>query len=108
MQKLQENYCWLGMREDIAEHSTTCSNCQVLQHAKKAPQVPNATVHLHIHGPFVSYGENKFVITLTDEATKITVFEADKSKSADPLAYTIHLHMLYMPHGCSSSHRHKP
>ena len=36
---------------------------------KKTPQIPNATVHLDIHGPFVSYGDNKFVITLTDEAT---------------------------------------
>ena len=81
MQKLQENYCWLGMREDIATHSETCNNCQVLQHAKKTPQIPNATVHLDIRGPFVSYGDNKFVLTLTDEATKITVFEAVKSKT---------------------------
>ena len=70
MQKLQENYCWLGMREDIAEHSRTCNNCQGLQQAKKSPQIPNATVHLDIHGPFVSYGENKLVVTLTDKATK--------------------------------------
>ena len=70
MQKLQENYCWLGIREDIAEHSQTCNNCQVLQQAKKAPQIPKATVHLDIYGPFVSNGDNKFVVTLTDEATK--------------------------------------
>ena len=37
MQKLQENYSWLGMREDIATYSATCNNCQVLQHAKKTP-----------------------------------------------------------------------
>ena len=66
MQKLQENYCWLGMREDIASHAEACNNCQVLQHAKKTPQVPNTTVHLDIHGPFDSYGYNKFVVTLTD------------------------------------------
>ena len=92
MQKLQENYCWLGMREDIATHSETCHNCQVLHHAKKTPRIPNATVHLDIHGPFVSYGDNKFVITLTDEATKITVFEAVPSKTPKSLAYTIFTH----------------
>ena len=86
MQKLQENYCWLGIREDIAEHSRTCNNCQGLQQAKKLPQIPNATVHLNIHGPFISYGENKLVVTLTDKATKITVFETAKSKAIDSLA----------------------
>ena len=85
MQKLQENYCGLG----IPEHSATCNNCKNLQHAKKTPEIPNATVHLDVHGPFVSYGKNKFAVTLTDEATKITVFLAVKSKSADSLAYTI-------------------
>ena len=95
MQKLQENYCWLGMREDIAEHPQTCNNCQVLQQAKKKTQIPNAAIHLDIHGPFVSYGDNKFVITLTDEATKITIFEAVNSKSTETLAYTIFTHWIY-------------
>ena len=94
MQNFQENYCWLGMREDIAEHSQTCNNCQVLQQAKKTPQIPNATVNLDIHGPFVSYGENKFVITLTDEATKITVFEAVISKTTETLAHKIFTHSI--------------
>ena len=40
MQKLQESYCWLGMTEDIPKHSATCNNCQILQQAKKAPQIP--------------------------------------------------------------------
>ena len=82
------------MREDIAEHSATCNYCQVLQHAKKTPEIPNATVHPNVHGPFVSYGKNKFVVTLTDEATKVTVFKAVKSKSADSLAYTIFTHWI--------------
>ena len=33
----------------------------------------DATVNLDIHMQFVSYAQNKFVVTLTDEATKITV-----------------------------------
>ena len=82
------------MREDIAEHSPTCNNCQVLQQSQKTPQIPNATVHLDIHGPFVSYGDNKLVITLTDKATKITIFEAVKSKSIETLAYTIFTHWI--------------
>ena len=94
MQKIQENFCWLGMREGIAEHSKTCNNCQVLQQAKKSPQIPNATVDLNIHGPFVSYGENKFIVILTDEATKITVFKAVKSKTVDSLASTIFSHWI--------------
>ena len=32
-------------------------------------------VHLDLHGPFLSYDENKF---LTNEATKIATFEAIK------------------------------
>ena len=82
------------MREDIASHSETCKNCQVLQQAKKKPQIPNATVHLDIHGPFVSCGNNKFVVTLTDEATKITVFEAVPAKTPEALAYTIFTHWI--------------
>ena len=97
MQKLQENYCWLGMREDIAEHSQTCNDCQVLQQAKKSPQIPNATVHLDTHGPFVSYGDNKFVVTLTDEGTKITVFGAIKSKTIESLADTTQNSSLCRP-----------
>ena len=82
------------MRGDIAKQSRTCNNCQGLQEAKKSPQIPNATVHLNILGPFVSYGKNKFVVTLTDEATEITVFEAVKSKATDSLAYTIFTHWI--------------
>ena len=66
----------------------------MLQHTNKTPQIPNTTMHLDIHGPFVSYGDNKFVLTLTDEATKITVFEAVKSKAPETLAYTIFTHWI--------------
>ena len=97
MQQLQENYCWLGMREDIAEHSQTCNDCQVLQQAKKSPQIPNATVHLDTHEPFVLYGDNKFVVTLTDEGTKITVFGAIKSKTIESLAHTTQNSSLCRP-----------
>ena len=65
------------MQEDIAEHSQTCINCQVLQQAKKTRQIPNATVHLEIHGPFVSYGENKFVVTLTEALVHSSPWMAD-------------------------------
>ena len=82
------------MREDIAKHSATCNNCQILQQAKKSPQIPKATVHLDIHGPFISYDENQLVVTFTDEATKITIFKAVKSKSADSLVYTIFTHWI--------------
>ena len=40
------------------------------------------------------YGDNKFVVTLTDEATKITVFEAVKNKTNESLAYTIFTHWI--------------
>ena len=105
MQKLQENYSWVGMREDIATYSATCNNCQVLQHAKKTPEVPNATVHLDVHGAFVSYGENKFVVTLTDEATKLPFLKP--SSPNQRLIGLHHLHPLNLRHGRPSSHRYK-
>ena len=88
VQRLQENYCWWGIRGDLAEPTDTCKNCKILKQFKKTPEIPNAIFDLDLHGPFRSYGENKFVLTLIDEATKLTTFEAIKDKSAVSLAWT--------------------
>ena len=48
--------------------------------------MPNAVVHLDIHGPFPSYGDKKFIAVLTDEATRVTSFAPMSNKSTDDLA----------------------
>ena len=42
--------------------------------------------NLDIHGPFPSYGDQKFVAVLTDEATKIPSFMAMAGKTTEDLA----------------------
>ena len=43
MQKLQENYCWLSMREDIAKHSATCNNAKFFRRLKGHLRSPMPT-----------------------------------------------------------------
>lgn len=61
------------MKEDLKRHQTACSNCLQLATHKQNQVVPYAEEHVDLHGPFQSYGENKFVTVLTDESTKITI-----------------------------------
>ena len=84
--KLQENYCWIGMKQDLQQHPDACGNCAQLKVHKQTKSVPNAVVHLDVHGPFPSYGEQKFVAVLTDEATKIRSFVTMPNKSTANLA----------------------
>lgn len=66
---------------------TACRNqrhdpdsCELLKASKKKPEIPNETVQVDLLGPFTSYGDKKFVLVLTDVATKVTVFEPLKDK----------------------------
>ena len=84
--KLQENYCWIGMKQDLQQHPEACANCAQLKLHKQTNSVPNAVVHLDIHGPFPSYADKKFIAVFTDEATKITTFAAMTNKSAEDIS----------------------
>ena len=84
--KLQENHCWIEIKLKFQQHPDSCANCAQLKLHRKDKSVPNAVVHLDIHGPFPSYGNQKFVAVLTDEATRITSFVSMASKSMDDLA----------------------
>ena len=64
--KLQENYCWIGMKQDLQQHPEACANCAQLKVHKQTNSVPNAVVHLDIHGPFPSYGVKKFIAVFTN------------------------------------------
>ena len=68
--KLQENYCWIGMKQDLQQQLESSANCTQLKVHKQTKSVPNAVVYLDVHGPFPFYGDQKFVAVLTDEARK--------------------------------------
>ena len=84
--KLQENYCWTGMKQELLQHPYSCANCAQLKLHQQKKTVPNAVVHLDIHGPFPSYCNYKFVAVFTDEATRITSFAPMTNKTAEDLA----------------------
>ena len=87
--RLQENYCWIDMKNDLASHPLTCENCKLQKTAQKKPKIPNATIQVDLMGPFTSYGDKKFVLILTDVATKLTVFEPLQDKSISAIAFAI-------------------
>lgn len=94
IQRLQENYCGLGMKDDLTKHPNTCNNSKFIHQFKKPPEIPNAVVYFNIHCPFLSYGDNKFVLVHADEATKITSFEANKDKTVCSLAWSTFAHWI--------------
>ena len=79
--KLEANYCWIGMKQDLDKHPSSCANCVQLKVYKQNQLVPNAVVRLDIHGPFTSFGNNIFITVLTNEAQKITSFVSLEDKS---------------------------
>ena len=74
------------MKQDLQQHPEACANCAQLKLHKQTNSVPNAVVHLDIHGPFPSYADKKFSAVFTDEATKITTFAAMTNKSAEDIS----------------------
>ena len=49
----------------VQQHPFACANCAQLKVHKQNNSVPNAVVHLDIHGPFPSYGDKKFIAVFT-------------------------------------------
>ena len=74
------------MKQDLQQHPDSCADCAKLKVHKQNNSVPNAVVHIDIHGPLPSHGDRKFIAVLTDEATRVTSFAPKTNKSTDDLA----------------------
>ncbi|HEY7534112.1 MAG TPA: reverse transcriptase family protein, partial [Nitrospiraceae bacterium] len=84
---IESSYIWPGAILDIKDHLRACQDC--INHRsrpKPTPCTPNQRVVLQTFGPLPSYGTNKFIMVLRDEATGYTEFTAVENRQPSTLA----------------------
>jgi hypothetical protein len=78
---------WPGMTEDIQIHLDTCTKC--VNPATADVIQPNQTVAVEIFGPFPSYQDAQFIVTMMDLNTGMTEFVPVANKTPVSIAQAI-------------------
>ena len=102
--RLTDAYWWPTVREDVQHHIQSCVQCQL--HRKQpqkrtplnplpTPELPNERIHLDLFGPLkTSEKHNKYILTMTDAATKYAEAIAIPDKEAITVAKAIFIYWI--------------
>lgn len=94
--RITNSYFWPTITRDIREHIKTCLQCQLRKKNRTkpvplaplpVPEMPNDRVHVDLFGPLkTSEHFNKYILCMTDAATKYSEVVAIPSKEAHVVA----------------------